>query len=246
MARPSSTILELAGQSALSQFRLDKRLRELRRVDERVTGIEARYAYFVHLAAPLGAEHRQRLDALLLSGCGPAALQPRAQRLFVVPRPGTISPWSSKATDIAHACDLDEVRRIERGICYALTFRAAAADATARLAPLLYDRMTETVLARGEEAIRLFEEHEPAPLGIVRLGDDGRAALSRANEELGLALSGDEIDYLIRNLRAPAAIPTDAELMMFAQANSEHCRHKIFNAEWVIDGEQQPAFRCSA
>ncbi len=236
MARPSSTILELAGQSALSRFRLDKCLRELREVDERVTGIEARYTYFVHLAGPLGAEHRQRLDALLLSGDAPAILQPKAQRLFVVPRPGTISPWSSKATDIAHACDLDEVRRIERGICYALTIRAAAADALARLAPLLYDRMTETVLAHGDEAICLFEEHVPAPLGIVRLADDGHAALARANAELGLALSGDEIDYLVRNYAALGRDPTDAELMMFAQANSEHCRHKIFNADWQVDG----------
>jgi phosphoribosylformylglycinamidine synthase len=237
LARPSSTILELAGQCALSPFRLDKRLRELRRVDDRVTGIEARYTYFVHLTAPLGTEHRQRLEALLLSGAAAATLKPRAERVFVVPRPGTISPWSSKATDIAHACDLHEVRRIERGICYALTSRKSAGNgALAALTPLLYDRMTEAVLESAADAVRLFEEHVPAPLVTVRLGGDGHAALRRANEELGLALSGDEIDFLVRGYADLKRDPTDTELMMFAQANSEHCRHKIFNADWVIDG----------
>ncbi len=220
----------------MSAFRLDKRLWALKRIDERVTAVAARYTYWVQLAAPLSGEHRQRLDALLLSGEGPAALPPKATQLYVVPRPGTISPWSSKATDIARACDLADIRRIERGICYAISLRGGAADAR-HLAPLLHDRMTETVFESGEAAWQLFAEHRPAPLGIVPLGQEAHAALAEANRALGLALSGAEIDYLVDNYGRLGRDPTDAELMMFAQANSEHFRHKIFNADWIIDGE---------
>ncbi len=220
----------------MSTFRLDKRLRVLKRRDERVMALAARYTYWVRLSAPLSGEHRQRLDALLLSGELPAALPPKAHLLYVMPRPGTISPWSSKATDIARACDLADVRRIERGICYAVGLRGTAADA-GHLAPLLHDRMTETVFDSGEAARQLFAEHRPALLGIVPLEPDAHRALALANRSLGLALSDDEIDYLAAHYERLGRDPTDAELMMFAQANSEHCRHKIFNADWVIDGE---------
>ncbi|MDX1509396.1 MAG: phosphoribosylformylglycinamidine synthase, partial [Woeseiaceae bacterium] len=240
LATVSDLMIELAGQPALSDFRLAKLARALKRQNDSVTAVDARYTYFVNLAAPLSKENKSRLEALLLSGDTPGKLPRKAQQIFVVPRPGTISPWSSKATDIAHACDIDGVRRIERGVCYAITFKGKSEQADAlNLSPLLFDRMTEAVLSSADEASLLFETHEPAPIGIIGLGDDGKAALEQANVDLGLALSGDEIDYLVANYAELGRDPTDAELMMFAQANSEHCRHKIFNADWVIDGKPQ-------
>ncbi|MCF8017023.1 MAG: hypothetical protein K9L65_15300, partial [Chromatiaceae bacterium] len=181
--------------------------------------------------------------------------------LLVVPRPGTISPWSSKATDIAQHCGLSAVRRLERGTAYRLRPISIDADADADVdldanvdvaidtldkvalamaAALLHDRMTEIVLRDPTEAECLFAQAEPRPLAQVSLLAEGRSALERANSELGLALSADEIDYLAERFTALGRDPTDVELMMFAQANSEHCRHKIFNADWVIDGEPQP------
>jgi len=162
-----------------------------------------------------------------------------ADKLFlVVPRIGTISPWSSKATDIAALCGLKGLIRIERGIAWHITglTQTQYAGATA----LLHDRMTETVLSDTSELARLFDHHKPAPLVTVDILSGGRDALTRANRDMGLALAPDEIDYLLENFLAMGRNPSDAELMMFAQANSEHCRHKIFNADWVIDGETQP------
>ena len=238
LATAHDSMMELAGPPALSDFRLAKLVRALKRRDDRVSAVDARYTYFVDLAGPLNKENRARLEALLLSGDQPGKLPRKARQIFVVPRPGTISPWSSKATDIAHACDIEGVRRIERGICFAITFKGKSEQADAlNLSPLLFDRMTEAVLGSADEAILLFESHEPAPIGIVTLGDDGKRALEQANVDLGLALSGDEIDYLVASYTDLGRDPTDAELMMFAQANSEHCRHKIFNADWVIDGQ---------
>ncbi len=236
----SVDMLELAGQPALSDFRLAKLTRQLQREDERVKSVQARFSYFVHLNNPLSKEHRARLDALLLHGDAPGKIGKRARCVFVVPRPGTISPWSSKATDIAIACDIDEVARIERGICYGLDFNGKVErDDVHALVHLLFDRMTETVLDQASEAVALFESHEPAPVGMVAVKEGGRDALVAANTDLGLALSDDEIDYLVRCYGDLDRDPTDAELMMFAQANSEHCRHKIFNADWVLDGETQ-------
>ena len=230
-------MLELPGQSALSNFRLDKLLCALKQRDSRVKSLAARHTYFVALTAPLSAEHKKRLNSLLLSGEKPYSLGKGAKKIFVVPRPGTISPWSSKATDIALACDID-VERIERGVCYGVQFKGKVSNDDIRvLGALLFDRMTEALLDRGEQARALFEVHRPAPLATVPLREGGREALAIANTELGLALSDQEIDYLVDSYAKLARDPTDAELMMFAQANSEHCRHKIFNANWVIDGE---------
>ena len=233
-------MLELPGQAALSDFRLAKLTRSLQRVDERVASLEARFAYFVSTSSSLSAEEKKRLDALLLSGEKPATFSRGVKSLSVVPRPGTISPWSAKATDIVRACDSEAVDRVERGVCYGIRFFGKVSDDDAlALGHLLFDRMTEAVFrdAAGVEA--LFEEHEPAPVGMVGLAERGRDALVAANTELGLALSGQEIDYLVDCYGELGRDPTDAELMMFAQANSEHCRHKIFNASWVIDGEVQ-------
>ena len=232
-----NVVLEIPGQHALSAFRLRKRLQRLQALEPRVRVLAARFSYFVGLAAPLTGRERQRLAALLLSREHIPPLPHGSQQVFAVPRPGTISPWSSKATDILHACGLDDVARVERGICYAIGATATLpAETLAQLGHALIDRMTEVVLTDGDDAALLFEAHEPRPLKTVPLGRDGRAALFEANVALGLALSGDEIDYLVENYERLGRDPTDAELMMFAQANSEHCRHKIFRAEWIIDG----------
>ena len=182
------------------------------------------------------------LEALLDYGGGPVELAPaeRQRLLYVVPRLGTISPWASKATDIAHHCGLP-VRRVERGRLVVLTLRASVdRRELARLAPLLHDRMTESLLEDAPAEALLFAAHAPRPAIAVAVIAEGRNALERANTELGLALSADEVDYLIAQFTALGRDPTDVELMMFAQANSEHCRHKIFNADWTIDGERAP------
>ena len=233
----SKVVLELPGQSALSEFRLKKLWSTLRQTDPAIATVHARYAYFVCVNSPLRAHASERLDALLLSGEPVKRFPDDARQLISIPRPGTISPWSSKATDIAHACGLEGVERIERGICYGLQFRSEPDSKILGKASLhLFDRMTETVIESGKQADRLFEAHEPSPLARIPLLAEGPDALARANIELGLALSEDEIDYLNANYAALERDPTDAELMMFAQANSEHCRHKIFNADWIIDG----------
>ncbi len=233
-------MLELPGQPALSDFRVAKLTRALKRVDDRVASLQASYVYFVSTSQDLSREERSRLDALLLSGEKPLKPAKGTTNLFVVPRPGTISPWSSKASDIAQACDIDAVNRIERGICYSLKFKGKVDDGVEKsLAPLLFDRMTEAVFSDPDKVQALFETHEAAPVVIVPLAEQGRDALVAANTDLGLALSGDEIDYLVTSYTDLDRDPTDAELMMFAQANSEHCRHKIFNASWIIDGVEQ-------
>ena len=239
-AMGATELLRLPGPSALSAFRREKLLAELRGIVPGICGLEARYLHLVDLSAAMDRSARTRLDALLRYGEAPVAAPEPAVNLLVLPRFGSISPWSSKATDIAHTCGLDAVRRIERGMEYQLGVAEISADERARLLPLLHDRMTETVLDDAADAARLFDREAPAPLAHIALLEEGREALEQANSALGLALSGDEIDYLVESYTALGRDPTDAELMMFAQANSEHCRHKIFNADWVIDGQAQP------
>ena len=233
-------VIELPGQVALSEFRLTKLLTSVSTVLP-ATSMTAAFVYFAQTKRPVGEEDRQRLDALLLSGDPPLRLSADALSVVVVPRPGTISPWSSKATDIAHACGLDNVVRLERGVRYAISVGDAVVDAQSRsdVERLLHDRMTEAVLEDGSSASLLFERQPPEALATIPLGGAARSALATANTELGLALSDDEIDYLAENYAALGRDPTDVELMMFAQANSEHCRHKIFGADWIIDGEAQ-------
>ena len=235
-----SSIAELPGQRALSAFRLERLTRALQEADARVLGLAARYVYFVRFGAEVGAEAFTRLDALLRAAEPILDIAEGAQRIYVVPRFGTISPWSSKATDIAHACGLLQVDRLERGVCYALETRSALSDGDLQtLGLLLLDRMTEQLLLDNRDAEALFRSTAPRPLETVALKRDGKSALVDANARLGLALSDDEIDYLAANYRKMNSDPTDVELMMFAQANSEHCRHKIFGASWEIDGESQ-------
>ncbi len=238
-------LLTLAGRPALSPFRLAKLLEALQAAPatRQVERVDATFRHFVALRRPLTAAERDVLDALLTYGPAPApgTASVGGSELLVVPRPGTISPWSSRATDIAHNCGLDAVQRIERGIAYRIVTRDGVLAAAARdaLLPSLHDRMTEAVLADAGEVAALFAHVAPRPLTTIPLLAQGRDALVRADVELGLALAADEIDYLDANFRQLGRDPTDAELMMFAQANSEHCRHKIFNARWVIDGETQ-------
>ncbi|MFN3585927.1 MAG: phosphoribosylformylglycinamidine synthase [Moraxellaceae bacterium] len=227
-------MLILPGALALSAFRQNRLLQDLQQLLPKVTGLSAR---FVHLVDGEVAD-RARLEALL--AYGDAFLGQATGELFlVVPRPGTISPWSSKATDIAHNCGETGVRRIERGTAFYIEGGPFTAAERARLAARLHDRMTQAVLGDEAEAAQLFRAEAPRPLATVDILGGGREALAAANREQGFALSPDEIDYLVENFRALGRNPTDVELMMFAQANSEHCRHKIFNADWVIDGQAQ-------
>ncbi len=234
-------MLELRGAPALSAFRHAKLLAALSDGVGDVASLSAEYVHFVDHEGELSGEALAVLEQLLDYGVEPRDGEVREGQLFlVVPRIGTQSPWSSKATDIAHNCGLSQVRRIERGIAYRVKLKGMLSEkAFERIIAALHDRMTETVLTDSSDAVKLFAHHEPAPLGSVDLLAGGREALVIANAELGLALADDEIDYLVEAFRDLGRNPTDVELMMFAQANSEHCRHKIFNADWVVDGEAQ-------
>jgi phosphoribosylformylglycinamidine synthase len=228
-------VIQLRGPAALSAFRLAKLKSLVGAAVPAVRALSARFAHFVDLERELTAAERAVLDALLQYGPQETASQADATgaavlELRVVPRPGTISPWSSKATDIAHVCGLEAIRRVERGIAFQLAAdRALTPAEVSAIQPLLHDRMIEAVLAPGDSAEALFAHTAPRPLRSVSLAR-GREALCDANRELGLALSADEIDYLLAAFARSGRDPTDVELMMFAQANSEHCRHKIFNA----------------
>jgi phosphoribosylformylglycinamidine synthase len=233
-------MLYLRGHPAHSAFRLQKLLEQCRAQLPALTALQADYLHLVETDGELADAARTRLGQLL--GEVSAALPEGANTLFVVPRPGTISPWSSKATDIVHNCGLPQVRRVERGIAWTLQLDGGAELDTAQRAavlPLLHDRMTESVLPDLADCAVLFRHAVPVPFTRVDVLAGGHAALESANRELGLALSPDEIEYLVENFLALGRNPVDVELMMFAQANSEHCRHKIFNADWRIDGEAQ-------
>ena len=230
-------ILKLRGGPALSAFRLEKLHARLAEILPGARISASEYVHFVETAHALSARERAVLDQLLVYGEAVLPAAPAGELILVVPRVGTISPWSSKATDIARQCGLPAVRRIERGIAY---YAAGAPGHRWEIAAVLHDRMTETVLDTLDGAEQLFRHVAPRPLASIDLLAHGRAALEEANRSMGLALSGDEIDYLLENFHAIGRNPTDAELTMFAQANSEHCRHKIFNANWVIDGVTEP------
>ena len=233
--------LTLRGRNALSPFRVKNLLADLARI--RIAGLAAEFWHFVEIRRPLSGPERGTLDRLLTYGPQGKTDDIEGELLLVVPRPGTISPWASKATDIAHSCGLDAIVRIERGVAYRVSTRGGAPLAEHERSLLLskiHDRMTETVFSKLDDARRLFTHFAPQPLSVIDLQEDGRSAIVRANVELGLALSDDEVDYLAENFRRIGRNPTDVELMMFAQANSEHCRHKIFNADWIVDGVRQP------
>ena len=233
-----SVITALRGASALSLFRIQKLAQKAAALGLPQAEIASEYWYFVSSPAPLDAAQTEKLQALLsaVRVDTPAA----GQSLFLItPRIGTISPWSSKATDIAHNCGLDGVERIERGMAVYVS-GSLHGNERAQWASLLHDRMTESVLPDFQSAEKLFAAHEDQSFGTVDVLGGGHAALEAADKSMGLALSSDEIDYLVENYRALNRNPSDVELMMFAQANSEHCRHKIFNADFILNGEKQP------
>ena len=232
-----SVITALRGASALSLFRIQKLAQKAAALGLPQAEIASEYWYFVSSPAPLDAAQTEKLQALLsaVRVDTPAA----GQSLFLItPRIGTISPWSSKATDIAHNCGLDGVERIERGMAVYVS-GSLHGNERAQWASLLHDRMTESVLPDFPSAEKLFAAHEDQSFDTVDVLSGGRAALEAADKSMGLALSPDEMDYLLENYRALNRNPSDVELMMFAQANSEHCRHKIFNADFILNGEKQ-------
>ncbi len=234
--------MHYTGGPALSSFRRDQLLKTAQRQLPTLTQLEAHYLYFVHLTRPLlTAETTKLYNLLPTTGSTPTWDQVVAPYLLVVPRLGTISPWSSKATDLVTICGLTSIKRIERGILWRFTTTVPFTQLQwQQLGDLLHDRMTEVVLTEIEETTHLFQTTSPPrPLQIINLLEAGPAALIKANRDYGLALSEEEIDYLVANFTQWQRNPTDVELMMFAQANSEHCRHKIFNADWIIDEQPQ-------
>ncbi|MGO0306421.1 phosphoribosylformylglycinamidine synthase [Endozoicomonas acroporae] len=241
-------MLILRGTPALSQFRRQKLLAQLQSRVPEISCVVAEFQHYVKIQSSCaeGLSERQTdiLARLLTYGpkiqqIEPDSFSSRAEFL-VVPRPGTISPWSSKASDIAHNCGFGMIQRIERGVRFVVfADTRLSEDQETRIADLLHDRMTQAVFRDAGEITKLFAVAEPAPMTTVSVLEGGREALAAANLSLGLALAEDEIDYLVESYQKLQRDPTDVELMMFAQANSEHCRHKIFNASWSIDGEAQ-------
>lgn len=225
------------GINALSDFRKNKLLARLQKASPGVNSVEAEYVHFVDTTRAAGIGEDARLQRLLTYD-EPFAGSDSGELFLIVPRIGTISPWSSKATDIAVNSGLSDIQRIERGKAFYVS--SAKKLNREKLLPLLHDRMTETVLGSFDEANQLFTAHQPQPVIEIDIKKAGLEALKRANAGFGLALSEDEIIYLHDEYKKLKRNPTDAELMMFAQVNSEHCRHKIFNANWTIDGEKQP------
>ena len=234
-------MLILRGSPALSQFRIQKLLQDLNAAGLAVRAIAAEFVHVAEVSGELSGPQREVLEKLLTYGPSRSSTQVEGLLQVVAPRPGTISPWSSKATDIAHICGLSAVRRIERAIAYHLDVGGAklGADQRATLAAKLHDRMTQAVFNEVESVDVLFRHETPRAMTSVPVLAEGRSALVRANQTLGLALADDEIDYLVKAFTTLGRDPNDIELMMFAQANSEHCRHKIFNATWEIDGEKR-------
>ena len=233
------SMLILRGSPAFSDFRLQKLLHDITSSRLPVRALSAEFVHVAELSADLPPSQREILEKILTYGPSRTGQKVEGFVQVVAPRPGTLSPWSSKATDIAQTCGLAGVKRIERVIEYHVDVAGArlTAEQRAALAAQLHDRMTQAVFNDLESVDILFRHEKPRAVATVPVLAEGRAALERANQNLGLALAGDEIDYLLRAFTTLGRDPSDVELMMFAQANSEHCRHKIFNATWEIDGE---------
>ncbi|MDO6825433.1 phosphoribosylformylglycinamidine synthase [Marinobacter sp. 1_MG-2023] len=233
-------MLELRGAPALSPFRSHKLYARIQAIAPEIEHVYAEFMHFVDLDGSLSDSEQAILERLLTYGPSVPSEEPDGVLFLVVPRPGTLSPWSSKATDIARNCGLRQIQRIERGTAfYIKASKKLGLDQREKVAALLHDRMTQKVFHEMGGAQLLFSHEEPRPLERVSVLAGGRKALVDANRRLGLALADDEIDYLVKSFVGLERDPTDVELMMFAQANSEHCRHKIFNASWDIDGEGQ-------
>ncbi|WP_455212666.1 phosphoribosylformylglycinamidine synthase [Kaarinaea lacus] len=256
-------MLTLFGNTALSAFRIQKLFRQISTAIPNIQSIATQFIHLVDCSEDLTPQEKDILNRLLDYGSQEQGSQEQGSQeqgsqkqgsqqqrqggaqatVYVIPRVGTVSPWSSKATDIAHNCNLKNIARIERGVAYFLTKKdgsSLTAAETEALTPFIHDRMIETVITNLADAAALFTHAQPKTLQSVDVLTGGREALQQANSEFGLALADDEIDYLVENFVQLGRNPNDIELMMFAQANSEHCRHKIFNADWIIDGQTQP------
>lgn len=228
------------GAPALSGFRIQKLLDTLKSSVPGLNSLSAEFVHFTDASSSLNDEQQNVLAQLLHYGPKAEAVSTDGQMLLVVPRPGTISPWSSKATDIAHNAGLEQITRIERGVAYYIKAEPALSDEQLQtVSAQVHDRMVEVVMHSLDDVEVLFTHDDPTPMTSVDVIAGGTEALAEANINLGLALADDEIDYLVESFTELGRNPTDVELMMFAQANSEHCRHKIFNASWTIDGEEQ-------
>lgn len=236
-------MLRLRGSQAYSNFRIQKILASVQQCLPSVQTIDTEYQHLVKLvddSNTLDQSEQAKLERLLSYGPTMSDVEHQGQRLFVLPRFGTISPWSTKASDIVSHCGLAKITRVERGIAFYVNAKEALSESELTvLAGLIHDPMTQSVVFELEQAEALFRDELPKPLFEVPLLEQGKSALLAADKELGLALSADEIDYLVEQYQSLEKNPTDVELMMFAQVNSEHCRHKIFNADWVVDGESK-------
>ena len=233
-------MIEIKGPPSHSPFRLKQLLEELRKLNDSIENLGARYAHFIDASNQLDQKELEVLKVLLTYGPDWDMGPEDGQKIIVIPRFGTISPWSSKATEIARLSGLSTIKRIERGIIYTLVKSGGLENKDLKsLFGKLHDRMTQTVLLHDQDAQLLFQSQTPKELRTIPVLSQGLEALEQANAELGMALSQKEMEYLIENFEALKRDPTDAELMMFAQANSEHCRHKVFNADWIIDGIKQ-------
>ncbi len=235
-------MLILPGGNALSDFRVNKLLSALQSCVPAISSVESSYVHFAETGDELDQKETSQLSALLNYGAETVITPDNSFRLIVIPRPGTISPWSSKASDIAHNSGLNKIIRLERGRVYSFQLNDGDTlneEQITLLKPLIHDRMTEILISNENDATALFAMTEPAELNQIDIINGGMDALETANIEMGLALSHDEIDYLFTSFEKLGRNPSDVELMMFAQANSEHCRHKIFNAEWTIDNVKQ-------
>ncbi|HIE40876.1 MAG TPA: phosphoribosylformylglycinamidine synthase, partial [Thiomicrorhabdus sp.] len=225
------------GHTAHSSYRLNQLLTKIKAVSD-ITAIRSQWLYFIEVEGELSVTERLRLNTLLNGSEQEICSEITADSCIVTPRLGTISPWSSKATDITKTCGIEHVQRIERGVVY--FFEGVSSAKIASVEALLHDRMMEQVSHDVKALEGLFSHQSPKPYQVVDVLTGGREALLQANIEMGLALSSDEVDYLVDAFKGLNRNPVDAELMMFAQANSEHCRHKIFNADWTIDGQDKP------
>jgi len=236
-------MLNLLGSSMLSDFNKQKLIQRLHNKGIEVSQIDAKYVHFIDIQSPLSEQEQQTLKSLLTYGPKDelASGVNECLSLVVTPRAGTISPWSSKATNIAKNCGLDKVNRIERGVIYQFAGNAqviTSSQSRQVIMDEILDRMTELALHIVDDSALLFAQSEAKSLMQLDVLAKGVDALHEANETLGLALADDEIDYLEASFKKLGSNPNDVELYMFAQANSEHCRHKIFNADWTIDGKK--------
>ena len=231
----------MRGLPALSDYKVAKLVESLAEAGVEVASLSARYVHLIDVKESLTDEEKQVLGKILTYGPADVKCADQGELFFVIPRVGTISPWASKATDIAHNCGLTKIHRLERGIAFYIAKKEGTFTEEERrlIAARIHDRMMQSVLSSIEESEALFAAQTPAPVGYVDLQGRGEEALKEANVALGLALNADEMAYLLDSFKDLGRNPTDIELYMFAQMNSEHCRHKVFNAAWEVDGVKE-------